>query len=280
MANNTTPQKTCTKCNQTFPATKEYFHKRSASKDGLTYRCKTCGKKRARQWREENPEKAAECAKQYREENKEAIAERVRQYREENKDVYTERDKQYREENKEAIAEYKRQYYEENKEAIAEYKRQYHEENKEALNERTRQYYQENKEALAEYRRQYYQENKERFRIGYSRRRARKLQLPDTFTPDEWDYCLEYFNYTCPVCNRQLRDLFGEIEPHIGHWIPLSYDGDDNPGTVATNIVCLCNSCNLSKGAKLPDEWLKDTYGTRKANEILARIEADFSSLI
>ena len=68
MANNTTPQKTCTKCNQTFPATKEYFHKRSASKDGLTYRCKTCGKKRARQWREENPEKAAECAKQYREE--------------------------------------------------------------------------------------------------------------------------------------------------------------------------------------------------------------------
>ena len=34
--------KTCTKCHNEYPATLEYWHKRSYSKDGLHYYCKAC----------------------------------------------------------------------------------------------------------------------------------------------------------------------------------------------------------------------------------------------
>ena len=38
---------------------------------------------------------------------------------------------------------------------------------------------------------------------------------------------------------------------HLDHVIPLSRGGDDSPD----NLVWSCSSCNLSKGAKLLDEW-------------------------
>jgi hypothetical protein len=36
--------KTCTKCLQEYPATTEFFHKQSSTKDGLTTSCKACRK--------------------------------------------------------------------------------------------------------------------------------------------------------------------------------------------------------------------------------------------
>ncbi|MDQ7034342.1 MAG: hypothetical protein Q9P01_05755 [Anaerolineae bacterium] len=50
----------------------------------------------------------------------------------------------------------------------------------------------------------------------------------------------------------------------------------DCPGTVVENMICLCSSCNLSKNATLPDEWLNRKYGKRKAKQILERIEDYF----
>lgn len=111
-----------------------------------------------------------------------------------------------------------------------------------------------------------------------SNRRARKRSLPDTFTESQWIACLEYHHYTCAVCGNQLIDLFGNV-PHADHWIPLAYNGDDNPGTVATNMICLCSACNLSKRDTMPDVWLKAQYGTRKANEILRRVKIYFISI-
>ena len=35
-------EKNCSKCGETFPATLEYFRKKSASPDGLTPWCKSC----------------------------------------------------------------------------------------------------------------------------------------------------------------------------------------------------------------------------------------------
>lgn len=134
--------------------------------------------------------------------------------------------------------------------------------------------------AIARRRRaQYPEKNRIGSRIRMQRRKARKRNLPDTFTKEQWIACLEYFHYCCAVCGNQLRDLFGNVEPHADHWIPLSYEGDGNPGTVAENMVCLCNGCNRSKWNKLPDEWLIERFGTRKANQILARVQAYFNKL-
>lgn len=103
-------------------------------------------------------------------------------------------------------------------------------------------------------------------------RRARRLSLPTRWNKKYWAACLEYFRYRCAVCGAQLRDLFGNVEPNADHWIPLTYKGGDNPGTVRENMVCLCNDCNLNKFNKMPEQWLIDRYGKRKAGIILNRV--------
>lgn len=112
----------------------------------------------------------------------------------------------------------------------------------------------------------------------YSANRRTKVRgLPSTFKVIDWQHALDYFNLTCPVCGRQFFDLFTERQPQADHWIPLS--SPNCPGTTPLNIVPLCggiDGCNQSKHDKLPEVWLVECYGRRKANEILQRIEAYF----
>lgn len=109
------------------------------------------------------------------------------------------------------------------------------------------------------------------------RRKARQLGLPDTLTIQQWNHALVYFNHSCAVCGRFIG-LWHTIA--MDHWMPLS---DNNcPGTIAKNIVPLCHGldgCNNKKRNRNPVEWLTDTYGKRKANKILRRIEQYFNSL-
>lgn len=140
-------------------------------------------------------------------------------------------------------------------------------------------------EKLREAQRRHYQTkpNKAEFvRVYAERRRARKRSLPDTLTHDEWQRALAYFGNRCAVCERVFEDAPALRSKTADHWIPLS--SPHCPGTVATNIVPLCGEsadgsggCNHSKGAKLPDEWLKERYGDIAAAEILNRIEAYFA---
>lgn len=192
MDNCTIPQKTCTKCGQTYPATLQHFEAQKYGKNGLRAQCRVCRR---------------------------------------------------------------------------EYKR-----------EQDRKYYRANHEKMLEMKRKsnnkQYQISPDKAYIRKLIRRARVRQLPANFTFEQWINCLEYFNYCCAVCGSQLRDLFGNVEPHADHWIPLA-----NPeclGTVAENMICLCSFCNLSKGATMPHMWLKNQYGTRKANEILKRVTEYF----
>lgn len=153
-----------------------------------------------------------------------------------------------------------------NLQKIADKNRIYNAKNKEKNLERNRRWMAENREYM-----------REKGRVYDNRRRARKLQFPDTFTNQEWLNCLEYFHYTCAVCGNQLRDLFGNIEPHADHWIPLSHP--DCTGTIAANMVCLCSNCNLSKKDKVAITWLIEKYGKRKAREVEKRVMDYFSSL-
>jgi len=103
---------------------------------------------------------------------------------------------------------------------------------------------------------------------------VRKQKLPHTFTPQDWDRALEYWDYKCAICERP-RGLWHTLSQD--HWIPLTHP--ECPGTVATNILPLCHGtdgCNNSKGKKHPREWLIAKLGTRKANKKLKEIEAYF----
>lgn len=54
-------------------------------------------------------------------------------------------------------------------------------------------------------------------------------------------------NYRCIYCG----DASGPFD--LDHIIPVSKGG----ATVAENLGCACASCNRSKGAKTPEEWIR-----------------------
>jgi len=181
---------------------------------------------------------------------------------------------------KDCKAEYSRQRYQ-NRPEIRAREREYRVKNK----KQRHQYYltyslkEEFKTKKREYQRKY-QSNpavRERHRANDQNYRARRLALPEAFSGHDWKHCIEYWHGCCATCGTQLRDLFGNIEPHADHWIPLSYKGSDNPGSVPENMICLCNSCNHSKKNTMPETWLIKRFGKRKAAEILKRIEVYFT---
>lgn len=224
-----------------LPATTEYFHAHKEGKYGLRPDCKI-------------------CAREY-----------ARAYRQANRDVITEKQREWYQANQDKEREHQRKYYQVNQDKKREYAHKYRQANPE--------YAREYKQAYKPRRLEKYRANPEKGRILSSRYRARKRNLPDTFTPEQWQACLEYHNHCCAVCGKQLYDLWGEVEPHADHWIPITYNGDDNPGTVVENMICLCNHCNSSKSAKMPYDWLKEQFGTRQANAILARVNAYFEQV-
>jgi hypothetical protein len=271
----------------TLPATPEYFPRNRKNKDGLRYECKACANKSARRYREENPDKFRESQRQYATANAEKIREHHRQWYEEHRDERKRYARKYHAEHRdERIAQSRRYHAEHRDEAIAR-SRRYSSEHRDTERERARQYIAKNRSKVIERKRQYrinhpdklkqYKDaNRDKGRANERRRRTRKFSLPCTFTVADEARALEYWHGICPVCEEPLLDLFGEREPHLDHWIPISDAHPDNPGTVPENMIPLCNKCNTSKCASDPIEWLTRKFGKRKAVQIVKRIEAYF----
>lgn len=279
MDNNIT--KTCTKCGVTYSVT--HFQRCSRNKDGLSHHCEEC----RHAYYLMRQEKVIQAVREYRAKNRDAILARnkLRYLRDRHK--HAERGAKYREQRREQLREYATRYYQENRDVSLKKRRQYALENPDKITALNRRYYAENREQLKAYRRRYIRLHKDRvqetnrrcllkhghlYRAARHRRRARLRELPSTFTGEYWLLCLDYWHFTCAVCGSQLRDLFGEVEPHADHWIALTYKGADNPGTTPENMLCLCSTCNLSKNKKDPVIWLNERYPKHKAKKILKRI--------
>lgn len=188
--------------------------------------------------------------------------------------------KKQKHDNRDEINRINREYRQRYREKYLMSRRAYRLKNREVINAQGREYRRRNREKVSAYDRMYNQSNPHIRKASYQRRQARKRELPNTFTGKDWLTCLEYFHYCCAICGSQLRDLFGEVEPHADHWIPLDYKGADNPGTVPENIICLCGDCNRSKSCKSPEEWLHMRFNNRKLSKILKRIGAYFEWII
>jgi hypothetical protein len=108
-----------------------------------------------------------------------------------------------------------------------------------------------------------------------NKRRARKKSLPDTFTLAEEAFSRAHFHYACAACGNEEGFAWHIV---MDHWMPLA--SRTCPGTIATNMIPLCNgngSCNSTKHTKDPEPWLIDRFGTRKAAIILKKIHAYFA---
>jgi uncharacterized protein YlaI len=115
-------------------------------------------------------------------------------------------------------------------------------------------------------------------RRGALLRNARKRGLPSAFSLAEEAFCRAYFDYACAACGNE-EGFQWTIS--LDHWIPLS--SPECPGTVASNIIPLCNGvggCNTRKQGKDPETWLLARFGPRKARQILAKINAYFAVVL
>lgn len=131
-----------------------------------------------------------------------------------------------------------------------------------------------------EYYREWAAANRDRGRVYKQNRRARKRNLPNTFTAEEARFALDYFHYSCAYCGRQFHDLFNERTLAFDHFIPLS--SPECPGTTAGNMLPVCHGvdgCNLSKGARDPEEWLVSHFGKREARKKLEEIRTYFKTV-
>lgn len=70
--------KTCTRCNLSFPATPEFFHRQKNGKYGLTSKCKLCKLSETESWRQKNLDKHREYKIKWRKENREKYLEAKR----------------------------------------------------------------------------------------------------------------------------------------------------------------------------------------------------------
>lgn len=125
------------------------------------------------------------------------------------------------------------------------------------------------------YGRHYRQTHRERRRELSRRRYARQLEVPYTMTASEWSYAQEHFNGCCAYCGHSARLFDRSSTLHQEHFIPIT--AKNTPGTVPTNIVPACQTCNTSKNDSDPYEWIDRRFGKRKANVILKRIHAYFN---
>lgn len=173
------------------------------------------------------------------------------------------RTKLYQIKNKEKVKKYKSNYYNANKLKIKEEHKKYYQDNKENLDKINKEWAKNNKKRSNSIKKQYVKNNPEQRKqsiiLCSRKRRAKKKELNENYTHLDEQYTRNLFNNKCVNC--------GSTEVlHIDHHYPLS------KGYVLTrkNAVILCNSCNSSKGNKLPEDFY-DKKTLSKITKLLSK---------
>ena len=259
----------CYKCKKEYPNTREYFYFKNKKRGWLSSLCISCQKKRNNEinkkrnkgirkrviYTEYGTKFCSIC-------NKELPA--TREY------FHKKKGGKFglRENCIECLKEYDAKRYPIIKEHQKEIRQIYLSENKERESERGRKYRKVHKEQLIKYRKEYYQKNKDKFKSWHKAylktengreiirfhkkantqwRRKIGKSIEKDFTPQDWKRCLEYFDNKCAYCGTNKSEIT------IDHLIPIKEFG----GTIKSNIVPACRSCNSSKNKYDFNEWYK-----------------------
>lgn len=210
------PTKCCRLCGGEFPATSEYFYRRSASRDGLFARCKPCVNQKSNAWYQANRERKLETCRRYQEANRERYAE------------------------------WTKRWYQANRKRKAETNRRWLEANRDKHREAVHRNYVSNRVARLEQIKRYRLAHQAQY-LDYSRRRrARKLSAAGSHTVQDVQRQYSSQKGRCWWCGCELNGVY-----EVDHRIPLSRGGSDAP----ENLVASCTACNRSKSDKLPHEW-------------------------
>lgn len=249
--------KTCTKCGNELPATRDYFHFRKGTP---VSQCKECIREYKKKYYQENKEKVCKKVNEYRNDNEELIRERKIAYYNKNKEKILDKNRKWREENKDRKAAIDRKYYLENREHILQYSRNYREENKEEIAKSKYEWYLRNKEHVIKMISDWCKENPEKANAMRQRRKARLRALPATLTNKQWKQIKKYFAHKCAYC--------GEDKPlEQDHFVALSKGGE----YTHNNIIPACRNCNAIKSNKDFFEWYPtyEHYSEYRESKIL-----------
>lgn len=160
-------------------------------------------------------------------------------------------------------SEYEKRYYAEHREKIAkrheEYYAQYGDEirtrrmaqyyeNHERDTAKWRDYYKRTSEYHKERAKEYRKNNPEKVRLRVRIRGERRRKNGGTYTKRDILKLMELQKHKCHWCLCSLD----KTKWHIDHVIPLSRGGSND----LSNIRLACAKCNMSKGNKMPWEWI------------------------
>lgn len=157
------------------------------------------------------------------------------------------------------------QWREENPSKVKSQAASYYQSHADEAKQRSRTRYEDNPQVVKDRAKSWRQNNPGATKIQFANRRARKRNLPNTLTRQEWINCLSYWRNKCAYCE-------GEAQ-HADHFIPLSQK--ECPGTVVENMLPSCAKCNLTKHDNDPYRWVYSRFGA-SGNGIMFNIEAYF----
>ena len=159
---------------------------------------------------------------------------RSRAWREKNIARYKEREKTYLEANRVKAALRAKEHYSKNKEQKLIYAAEYRNKNKKSIAAKSKKYNQKNKES---------------HRTHDQNRRARKLKAGGKLSISLFDRLFKLQRGKCACCHVDLS----KKTPHMDHVVPLALGGPNSD----ENMQLLCKSCNLSKRAKHPVDFMQ-----------------------
>lgn len=113
--------KACSKCGEAYPATLEFFGKRTRNKSGLRAECKSCQAKQNKVWYSENRPEILEVHAKRRENNREYLRNKSTQWQICNRERASANAKAWRQRNKEHYLEVTRKYREKNRPLRSQY---------------------------------------------------------------------------------------------------------------------------------------------------------------
>lgn len=241
MSNSIVPLFRCRgECNRELPRTAEYFHRDKCRYDGLMMKCKDCRNKEKREYNEANRETVR-------------AQKRVAHLRTREKD--NQRSNTWHHANKEWLNPQRNEKIRANPTRNRERSKQWYADHPERVIARSQAYYANNTEYVRERAKKYRLANIEQARANskasVARRRARMKNVEGTYNRHDIERIFKDQEGRCVYCG---ITLFLDIpyDTHADHVIPIANGGTNWPD----NIALTCQSCNLSKGDKLYEDWL------------------------
>lgn len=219
--NNIPQERRCKKCNLVFPLSPDYFVKCPDCNYGVSHMCKECCTKKARDWREQNPERARDL----------------------NHRMYTNK--------REVHLEQGKKWAKDNPEKARAIKQRWADNNPERKRETGRNYARRNPLKRVEWRKNNLAAYRANNKKSLAKRRALMAQMEGHHTKEDLIRIYEEQERRCAYCGITLYwDIPGDI--HLDHVVALTRGGSNWPD----NLALACASCNSSKQDKSVEEWL------------------------